>query len=77
MLDLILELQMAKRKRRSTSKDEDDEKNATLAAHSLMRGFLNTLDTSNGTCAQMYYCQGVQEASKRGDVGRKMARIAR
>ena len=76
LLDLILELQMMRRRRRKRE-ERDDEKNATLAANSILRGFLNTVDTKDEHCAKRFYCEGAQAAAKNGEIGRKMARIAR
>ena len=81
LLDLILELQMQRRKRRSLDEATNDHeilnRNATLASHFMMRGFLNTLDSPNQSCAQKLFCQGVQEASKLGLVGKEIANISR
>ena len=87
LLDLILELQGDARKKRSIDSSPNFqnenleykwmERNATLAAHSIFRGFLNTLDSADNSCAQLYFCEGAQAASKQGSVGKKIARIAR
>merc|ERR1712241_208854 len=79
LLDLILELQM-ERKKRSINEDNFDmvERNATLATHSIFRGFLNSLsiDSQERSCPQFYFCEAAYHASNFGDVGRKIARIS-
>jgi len=95
LLDLILELQMERRKRSTNENnfdiifdeivlDEQDsfnmvERNATLATHSIFRGFLNTLTgigNKEESCAQFYFCEAAYHASNFGDIGRKIARIS-
>ena len=53
------------------------ERNATLATHSIFRGFLNTLGSQEEACGQFYFCEAAYHASNFGEVGRKIARIAR
>ena len=82
LLDLILELQMqggGGRKKRDNNPSPDHEildRNATLASHFMMRGFLNTWDI-NGTCAKKSFCEGVYQASKLGSIGQEIAKISR
>ena len=83
LLDLILELQGdAKRKKRDISDHEMLDRNATLASHFMMRGFLNTWDISSSlskqtNCSKKVFCEGVYEASKLGFIGQEIAKISR
>ena len=82
LLDLILELQGdAGRKKRDTSDQEMLDRNATLASHFMMRGFLNTWDISSKSksqnCQQKVFCEGIYEASKLGSIGQEIAKISR
>ena len=51
-------------------------RNATLAAHSMFRGFLNTLDAEDSQCARSIFCQSSYEASKFGEIGKSIAKIS-
>lgn len=82
LLDLILELQGdAGRKKRDISDQEMLDRNATLASHFMMRGFLNTWDISSKSksqnCQQKVFCEGIYEASKLGFIGQEIAKISR
>ena len=82
LLDLILELQGdAGRKKRDISDQEMLDRNATLASHFMMRGFLNTWDISSKSksqnCQQKVFCEGIYEASKLGLIGQEIAKISR
>lgn len=84
LLDLILELQNqggGGRKKRDNNDIPGDhetlDRNATLASHFMMRGFLNTWDLNQGTCAQQVFCEGFFEASKMGSIGQDIAKISR
>ena len=82
LLDLILELEGdAGRKKRDISDQEMLDRNATLASHFMMRGFLNTWDISSKSksqnCQQKVFCEGIYEASKLGSIGQEIAKISR
>ena len=89
LLDLILELQGdggrsldGRKKRQSDNNHEMLDRNATLASHFMMRGFLNTWDISSKSsksqnCQQKVFCEGVYEASKLGFIGQEIAKISR
>ena len=53
------------------------EKNATLAAHYIFRGFLNSMDAEDENCANFMFCEASQNAAKYGEVGKSIAKISR
>ena len=75
LLDLILELQDSRKKRDVSLSIM--ERNATMATHSMFRGFLNVLDAEDENCAKTIFCESSHEAAKYGEIGRSIAKIAR
>nr|XP_027230154.1 uncharacterized protein LOC113821830 [Penaeus vannamei] len=87
LLDLILELQGNRRKKRDTRgmegdaslkaecQSQDELQQATSACYSLLRGFLNALAAQDPECARRFLCEGAEEAAAAGPVGEVIASV--
>ncbi|XP_047488984.1 uncharacterized protein LOC125039225 [Penaeus chinensis] len=87
LLDLILELQGNRRKKRDARgveedvnlkaecQSQDEIQQATSACYSLLRGFLNTLAAQDAECARRFLCEGAEEAASAGPVGEVIASV--
>jgi len=74
---------MERRKKRDVTTDNSvcgingNQKNETiLASYSMLRGFLNALDAHDQVCSNYFMCQAAFNASKMGDIGLNLAKIA-
>lgn len=86
LLDLLLDLGGEKRKRRSAEgmcdvpNHHPQVREGTLAALSMLRGFLNAIEpleeTDSQECAALAMCEATSEAARRGEVGRVVAQVA-
>ncbi|XP_042887299.1 uncharacterized protein LOC122263061 [Penaeus japonicus] len=86
LLDLVLELQGNRRKKRdilgtedfdlkSECQSQEEVQQATSACYSLLRGFLNTLAAQDPECAKRFLCEGAEEAASAGPVGEVIASV--
>lgn len=86
LLDLLLELGDDGRKKRSAEgvckvpNPHPQVREGTLAALSMLRGFLNAVEpleeTDSQECAALALCEATSEAAKQGEVGRVVAQAA-
>ena len=81
VLDLIMEMQGMKRRRRDldTTQILHDEtsKNATVATYTLFRGFLNAVASDNDQCQMLFLCESGLETANYGKAATKIATLAR
>ena len=66
----------SRRKKRSIKSINEVANEASAAAFSLYRGFLNSQSVSSPNCAAQFMCEGSALASTQGEVGKKMAYFA-
>ena len=66
----------SRRKKRSIKSINVVANEASAAAFSLYRGFLNSQSVSSTNCAAQFMCEGSALASTQGEVGKKMAYFA-
>merc|ERR1712060_467837 len=85
LLDLLLDLGGSRRKRSAEGICEAPQphpqvREGTLAALSMLRGFLNALEpleeTDSQECAALAMCEATSEAARGGEVGRVVAQAA-
>lgn len=82
VLDLIMEMQGMKRRKRETITSSIDyeqnqiTKNATVATYTLLRGFLNAEATENEDCRMLFFCESGSETASYGPVAKKIATLA-
>ena len=66
-----------RRKRDNSDVNPDLMKSGLLAAHHLLQGFLQALDSPDQMCAGQTLCKAAENAAKFGDVGRAFVEASR
>ncbi|XP_023320981.1 uncharacterized protein LOC111695748 [Eurytemora carolleeae] len=88
LVDLIMRLQAGNKRRkredsstctvRVSSQDNPQLKEGTLAAYSMFRGFLNSMENeeeNKSSCAKLSMCEAAREAANLGEIGEVIARV--